>query len=49
LLERAIQQLRMKGFAPYWHRQIPPNDAGISVGQVLGSAWILQHSKEGGE
>jgi hydrogenase maturation protein HypF len=49
LLERAIQRLRGEGFVPYWHGQIPPNDGGIAVGQVLGAAWVLQHSKEGGE
>ncbi|MGB8698428.1 MAG: hypothetical protein WCD18_03340, partial [Thermosynechococcaceae cyanobacterium] len=48
LLERSIQRLRAEGFAPYWHHQIPPNDGGLAVGQILGANWALQNSKEGG-
>jgi hydrogenase maturation protein HypF len=35
LTERAIRRLRSEGFCPFWHRQIPPNDGGIALGQVL--------------
>ena len=35
LLERAVRQLRAVGFRPYWHQRIPPNDGGISLGQVV--------------
>jgi hydrogenase maturation protein HypF len=49
LLEHAIRRLRGEGFAPHWHGQIPSNDGGISVGQVLGAHWVLQHSRKGGE
>jgi hydrogenase maturation protein HypF len=49
LLEHAIRRLRGEGFAPHWHGQIPSNDGGISVGQVLGAYWVLQHSRKGGE
>jgi hydrogenase maturation protein HypF len=35
LTERAIQRLREKGYRPYWHQRIPPNDGGISLGQVV--------------
>ncbi|MEP6956211.1 MAG: carbamoyltransferase HypF, partial [Chthoniobacterales bacterium] len=35
LTERAITQLSAEGFRPYWHQRIPPNDGGISLGQVL--------------
>lgn len=38
LTERAVQRLRDAGFQPYWHRQIPPNDGGIALGQVLAAA-----------
>ena len=34
LSERAVIQLRKAGFHPYWHQRIPPNDGGISLGQV---------------
>jgi hydrogenase maturation protein HypF len=38
LTERAIERLRAAGFTPYWHRQIPPNDGGIALGQVVAAA-----------
>lgn len=34
LLETSVLRLREAGFEPYWHRRIPPNDGGISLGQV---------------
>ncbi len=34
LLEAAVQRLEEAGFEPYWHRSIPPNDGGISLGQA---------------
>jgi len=34
LTERAITRLVQEGFRPYWHQRIPPNDGGISLGQV---------------
>ncbi len=34
LTERAVIQLRKAGFQPYWHQRVPPNDGGISLGQV---------------
>ena len=35
LLERTVGRLREEGFAPYWHRCIPPNDGGIALGQIV--------------
>jgi hydrogenase maturation protein HypF len=35
LLERSVKQLRENGFFPYWHQKIPPNDGGISLGQIV--------------
>ncbi|MGI8820616.1 MAG: carbamoyltransferase HypF [Chthoniobacterales bacterium] len=35
LTERAIMQLSAEGFRLYWHQRIPPNDGGISLGQVF--------------
>lgn len=34
LTERTIARLREVGFRPYWHQRLPPNDGGISAGQV---------------
>ena len=34
LTERAISRLSHEGFRPYWHQRVPPNDGGISLGQV---------------
>jgi len=41
LLERTIARLRAEGFRPVWHQRIPPNDGGISLGQVAAVAWNL--------
>ena len=38
LTERTVSRLRSENIHPYWHRQIPPNDGGIAVGQVLAAA-----------
>jgi len=35
LLDRAIKQLRRAGFRPYWQQQIPSNDGGIALGQIM--------------
>lgn len=34
LLENTIDLLRAHGFRPYWHQRVPPNDGGISLGQI---------------
>ena len=34
LTERAVNRLRALGFQPYWHQRVPPNDGGISLGQI---------------
>jgi hydrogenase maturation protein HypF len=47
LLERALRRLRAEGFTPYCHHQIPPNDGGLAVGQVLGAHWVLQQQGGG--
>ena len=41
LLERAIARLRAAGFRPVWHQRVPPNDGGISLGQVAAVKWKL--------
>lgn len=35
LLERAIDALRVAGFRPIWHTQVPPNDGGLALGQAV--------------
>jgi len=35
LTERTIDRLSAEGFRPYWHQRIPPNDGGISLGQIF--------------
>jgi hydrogenase maturation protein HypF len=35
LLEKCVDRLVAEGFQPYWHQRVPPNDGGISLGQVM--------------
>jgi hydrogenase maturation protein HypF len=45
LTERAVQLLREAGFRPYWHQRVPPNDGGISLGQVVAAlhpSWAVR-------
>jgi hydrogenase maturation protein HypF len=38
LTENCIQRLEAAGFQVYWHQRVPPNDGGISLGQVMAAA-----------
>jgi hypothetical protein len=38
LTERTVDRLEAAGVRPYWHQRVPPNDGGISAGQV--AAWL---------
>jgi hydrogenase maturation protein HypF len=38
LLERAVSRLEEEGFKAYRHQRVPPNDGGISLGQIWGAA-----------
>ncbi|MDZ7316318.1 MAG: carbamoyltransferase HypF [candidate division KSB1 bacterium] len=35
LLTEAAERLERRGFRPYWHQRIPPNDGGIAAGQLI--------------
>ena len=35
LTERAVWGLRTAGFRPYLARELPPNDGGVAVGQLI--------------
>lgn len=37
LLESIITKLKEAHFTPFWHHAIPPNDGGLSVGQLYGA------------
>lgn len=37
LAELTLKLLKNAGFHPYFHRNIPPNDGGLAVGQLIGS------------
>ncbi len=42
LTERAVHRLTASGFRPYWHQRVPPNDGGISLGQIVGALRFMQ-------
>jgi hydrogenase maturation protein HypF len=38
LIRRTVKLLESENFKPYWHQRIPPNDGGISLGQIIYSS-----------
>jgi hydrogenase maturation protein HypF len=42
LLECTVEKLEQRGFRPYWHQRIPPNDGGIALGQIVAASRILK-------
>ncbi|TDX31096.1 hydrogenase maturation protein HypF [Modicisalibacter xianhensis] len=44
LTEATVSALRSGGFKPVWHRQVPPNDGGLALGQVAWTAWGWKNS-----
>ncbi|MBM4168778.1 MAG: carbamoyltransferase HypF [Ignavibacteria bacterium] len=42
LTEATVSFLTRRGFKPYWHQRIPPNDGGISFGQIASLGFAAQ-------
>jgi hydrogenase maturation protein HypF len=42
LTESAIRELTARGFRPYWHQRVPPNDGGIALGQIVAAAKAMK-------
>ncbi|MBF0385987.1 MAG: carbamoyltransferase HypF [Candidatus Omnitrophica bacterium] len=38
LTERLVKRLKVEGFSVYCHKEVPPNDGGISLGQLVCAA-----------
>jgi hydrogenase maturation protein HypF len=47
LLERLLERLKASGFSVYLNRRVPPNDGGLSLGQLAVAAARLQHMERG--
>lgn len=45
LAEQSLRRLREAGFEPYTHRRIPPNDGGLSFGQVVAATYQRNGAK----
>ncbi len=46
LTEQTVHRLRREGFRPYWHQRIPPNDGGLSLGQIFAALWFEKRKGE---
>ena len=46
LAERVVQRLTDEGFSPYWHQRIPPNDGGISLGQMYAAMKMMTDTED---
>jgi hydrogenase maturation protein HypF len=42
LTERTAARLEREGIRPFWHQRIPPNDGGISLGQIVAARMGLE-------
>lgn len=42
LAEASVARLRREGFRPFWQKQVPPNDGGLSLGQAAYARWKLK-------
>lgn len=41
LTEHLVDRLKQEHFEPFIHQRIPPNDGGLSLGQILGASRML--------
>jgi hydrogenase maturation protein HypF len=48
LTERTIRRLDEEGFTPYWHQRVPPNDGGISLGQIVAAQMMKYKMRKDG-
>ena len=46
LLTRAVERLVAEGFRTFWHRQVPPNDGGIALGQIMAASRQLRNGPQ---
>lgn len=46
LTERTVARLTDEGFKPYWHQRVPPNDGGISLGQMYVAMKRMKRNNE---
>ncbi|MCX7880007.1 MAG: carbamoyltransferase HypF [Ignavibacteria bacterium] len=46
LLERTINRLEENQFKVAWHQRVPPNDGGISFGQIASANWFFNDKFE---
>ena len=46
LLQSTVNLLRENDYIPYWHQRIPPNDGGISLGQIAYLKFVKKHDRE---
>lgn len=46
LTEISIKRLSDAGYRVYRHQRIPPNDGGISLGQIMAAARVLRNGKD---